>query len=44
LENFKNWLTSGYDAKKADSDLRKIFTESIQQVGAPVKDADELTN
>ncbi len=44
LEPFTNWLTSGYDAKKADAELQKAFTAAIQQIGGPVKDKDALAN
>jgi hypothetical protein len=29
LESFKSWLTSGYDAKKGDAELRKTFSVVI---------------
>lgn len=42
LENFKSWLTSGYDAKKADADLRKSFSAVIADLSGSEKDDDEI--
>jgi len=42
LETFKSWLTSGYDAKKADADLLKAFSTVIAETSGSEKDEDEL--
>jgi len=42
LENFKSWLTSGYDAKKADSELRNTFAAVIAELEGAEKDEDEV--
>jgi hypothetical protein len=35
-------LTSGYDAKKADADLRKAFSTVIAETSGSEKDEDEV--
>ena len=42
LENFKSWLTSGYDTKKADAELRRTFSVVIAELEGAEKDEDEL--
>jgi len=42
LENFKKWVTSGYDDKKADADLRRAFSTVIAEISGSEKDDDEV--
>jgi formylglycine-generating enzyme required for sulfatase activity len=44
LEPFTGWLTGGFDAKKADTDLQKAFKSATQEIGAPADEEDNLAN
>jgi predicted NACHT family NTPase/formylglycine-generating enzyme required for sulfatase activity len=44
LEPFRNKLTGFYDSKRSDEDLRKVFTDVIQKMGASAKDKDQLSS
>ncbi len=44
LEPVKSWLTKGYDAKKADKELRDAFTEAIKNSGASTESDEDITN
>ena len=43
LETFKGWLTSGYDAKKADAELRKSLSGVIADFNDSEKDDEAIT-
>ncbi len=40
LAPFSDWITSGYDRKKAELELQKAFSEAIKAAGAPSNDED----
>jgi formylglycine-generating enzyme required for sulfatase activity len=42
LEPLKAWLTRGYDAKKADRELRDAFVQVIKDSGSSVESTDDI--
>lgn len=44
LEPVKSWLTKGYDAKKADQELRDAFTAAIKNSGASIKSDEGISS
>jgi formylglycine-generating enzyme required for sulfatase activity len=44
LTPLSEWLTRGYDQKKAELELQKAFYDAIKLSGAPVNDDDALIN
>jgi len=44
LEPLRSWLTKGYDAKKADKELRPAFTEAIKASGSSDESDENLAD